>query len=124
HTHVKAAGIEAKPSMQAEKKTHTQTRLTSVSQFYCPTNHPQQLTYIFRGRHRTHTHTQAEVAVNLFSAFLPSRTVLPPGAVGSLLGARGPSEVIRPSGSGTDRRVLCSSACYSVVGVLSGGNPL
>src|SRR4029434_293424 len=48
----------------------------------------------------THTHTHAgrpEVAVNLSSAIIPSWAVLPPGqpgAVGSLYGARGPSQVI------------------------------
>src|SRR4029434_284771 len=51
-------------------------------------------------RHRTHTHTRTrtrrpEVAVNLFSAFFLSWTVLPPGpprSSGQLVSARGPSE--------------------------------
>src|SRR4029434_2952904 len=63
----------------------------------------------------THTHTHAgrpEVAVNLSSAFIPSWAVLPPGqpgAVGSLCGARGPSQVIMSSPwPGTDSRVIFS----------------
>src|SRR4029434_2561495 len=58
---------------------------------------------------QTHTHAgRPEVAVNLFSAFFPSRIVLPPG---QLLSARGPSEVNRPSWSGIDRRVCCWGSC-------------
>src|SRR4029434_9137384 len=61
----------------------------------------------------THTNTRAgrpEVAVNLFSAFFPSWTVLPQGpprSSGQLCSARGPSEVNRPSfGQGWTRVLL------------------
>ena len=72
----------------------------------------------------THTHAGRGRREFDFSIF-QSRTVLPPGPQEqwAALGARGPSEVNRPSWSGTDRRVFCSFACFSV-GVLSGGNPL
>src|SRR4029434_8932658 len=64
-------------------------------------------------RHRTHTHTHAHASlrsfVNLSSAFIPSRTVLPPGppmSSGQLLSARGPSEPSVSVRDGQDCSVL------------------
>src|SRR4029434_5003462 len=64
-----------------------------------------------------HTHTHAgrpEVAVNLFSAFFPSWTVLlqgPPRSSGQLCSARGPSEVNCPS-LVRDGHEFCYFACF------------
>ena len=63
------------------------------------------------GNPPTHTHAE-EVAVKFVLCIFPSWAVLPPGqpgAVGSLDGARGPSQVIMSGPwSGTDRRVILS----------------
>src|SRR4029434_6180830 len=88
--------------------------------FIWHTRHTATHTCVLGWRHRTHTRMPKEVAV---LCIFPSWTVRPPGqpgAVGSLYGARGPSQVIGASWSVTDRRVVCSSACFAV-GVLSGG---
>src|SRR4029434_4157673 len=76
-----------------------QTRLTSVS-FYCRTNDTQQHTRAYiggdTGHTHTHMHTQAEVTVNLLSAFIPSWTVLPPGPQEQWAAFRRPGEVCSP----------------------------
>ena len=64
--------------------------------------------------------------MNLASAFIPSRTVLPPGPQeqwAAFLSARGPGEMNRLSWSGTDEECSVVLHVFSV-GVFSGGNPL
>src|SRR4029434_3234576 len=99
--------------------SNMETKLSGFRFLMAHTTHWNTHVHIWR-RHRTHTHAgKPEVAVNLFSAFLPSWTVLPPGpsrSSGQLLSARGPSE---PSASVMDGQEseLFFFACFSV-GVL------
>src|SRR4029434_9770760 len=80
--------------------------------------HTTHSTPVHRAARHTHTHTHTH-AEDFGSGNCPLLFTHPElsfftGSSGQLLGARGPSEMIRPSWSGTDRRVVCSSACFSV----------
>src|SRR4029434_8621824 len=87
-----------------------------IVRLYSHKRHTATHTWIYGGdTGHTHTHTHAgrgrrEFLLCIFPKLdCPSRAAR---SSGQPLGTRRPSKVIRPSWSGMDRRVFCSSACF------------
>src|SRR4029434_2571119 len=105
--------------------THTHTHTHQHPNTTSPSTQRRRLSHLST-RH-THHRIRRRGWQLIYSLHLshPGLSLLKdPRSSGQLLGARGPSEVIRPSWSGTGQeRDLFLFACFCV-GVLCGGNPL